>query len=80
MIASASHRSSLAANRKRTALRFLLLLMMPFLLCPEVLAQGTAEGEPFSSEELSAMLEVGGAAIREVLELQRQCLGLAEGR
>ena len=38
--------------------------------------QGTAEGDPFSSEQLGAMLEVGGAAIRQVVEAQNASLGI----
>lgn len=39
--------------------------------------QGTAEAAPFSGDELRAMLEVGGAAIRQVLEAQNAALGIA---
>ncbi len=33
--------------------------------------QGTAEGDPFSDEELSAMLELARGAIAEIVQLQR---------
>jgi ribonuclease PH len=36
--------------------------------------QGSAEGAPFDRGELDAMLEMGGAAIRRIFELQKQAL------
>ncbi|RUO59201.1 ribonuclease PH [Pseudidiomarina marina] len=36
--------------------------------------QGTAEGEPFSSEDMNAMLELAKHAIRELMDLQKQAL------
>ncbi len=36
--------------------------------------QGTAEGEPFSAEELGQMMEVAKHALREIIELQKQAL------
>ncbi|MRJ41639.1 MULTISPECIES: ribonuclease PH [Idiomarina] len=36
--------------------------------------QGTAEGEPFSSEEMNAMLDLAKHAIRELMDLQKQAL------
>ena len=39
--------------------------------------QGTAEGEPFSRQELDGMLEIGEAGIRRIFDLQRRALGLA---
>lgn len=36
--------------------------------------QGTAEGEPFSAEELSQMMEVSKHALREIVDLQKQAL------
>jgi ribonuclease PH len=39
--------------------------------------QGTAEKEPFSPDQLQAMLTVGQAGIQELLVLQRQALGLS---
>lgn len=35
-------------------------------------AQGTAEGQPFSRDQLGAMLEVGWTGAREVLKVQRE--------
>jgi ribonuclease PH len=40
--------------------------------------QGSAEGAPFGPEELSGMIELGGAAIHRLFELQREALGVAE--
>jgi ribonuclease PH len=39
--------------------------------------QGTAEGAPFTSEQLGAMLEIGAAGIRRIFAIQRDVLGLA---
>jgi ribonuclease PH len=39
--------------------------------------QGTAEGAPFTSEQLGAMLEVGAAGIRRIFAIQQGALGLA---
>ncbi|MFT4925075.1 MAG: ribonuclease PH [Phenylobacterium sp.] len=36
--------------------------------------QGTAEGEPFSPEELTKMMEVAKHALREIIEIQKQAL------
>jgi ribonuclease PH len=36
--------------------------------------QGTAEGNPFSHEELQAMLELGASGIRRLVEQQREAL------
>lgn len=36
--------------------------------------QGTAEGEPFSSEDMTAMLDLAKHAIRELMDLQKQAL------
>ena len=36
--------------------------------------QGTAEGEPFSPEELTQMMEVSKHALRELIDLQKQAL------
>ena len=36
--------------------------------------QGTAEGEPFSPEELTQMMEVAKHALRELIDLQKQAL------
>jgi ribonuclease PH len=36
--------------------------------------QGTAEGAPFSREDLDAMLDLGGLAIAELVDLQRQAV------
>ncbi|MGQ4277583.1 ribonuclease PH [Pseudidiomarina sp. E22-M8] len=36
--------------------------------------QGTAEGEPFSFDEMNEMLELARHAIRELMELQKQAL------
>ncbi|OZB05295.1 MAG: ribonuclease PH [Idiomarina sp. 34-48-12] len=36
--------------------------------------QGTAEGEPFSSEDMNAMLDLAKHAIRELMDLQKQAL------
>ena len=38
--------------------------------------QGSAEGAPFSREELDAMLELGSGAIRRIFEIQKAALGL----
>jgi ribonuclease PH len=38
--------------------------------------QGTAEGAPFSREELATMLELGEAGIRHIFEVQREVLGI----
>jgi len=37
--------------------------------------QGTAEGEPFSPQELQAMLDLGKQAIDQLIDKQRQALG-----
>lgn len=37
--------------------------------------QGTAEGEPFSREELDALLEVAGKGIGELIAFQKEALG-----
>ncbi len=37
--------------------------------------QGTAEGEPFSPEELQAMLDLGKQAIDQLIDKQREALG-----
>ena len=37
--------------------------------------QGTAEGRPFSEEELAALMAVAGDGIRELVALQKQALG-----
>lgn len=37
--------------------------------------QGTAEGEPFSAEELQAMLDLGKQAIDQLIDKQREALG-----
>lgn len=36
--------------------------------------QGTAEGEPFSRQELTALLDLGAAGCRELTEIQRKAL------
>ncbi|MCJ8273650.1 MAG: ribonuclease PH, partial [Psychrosphaera sp.] len=36
--------------------------------------QGTAEGEPFTPDELTQMMEVAKHALREVIEIQKQAL------
>src|SRR5206468_12461547 len=36
--------------------------------------QGTAEGEPFTREQLDALVELAGEGIRQVTEFQRQAL------
>jgi ribonuclease PH len=36
--------------------------------------QGSAEGAPFSRDDLDAMLELGGAAIRRIFDVQRAAL------
>ena len=36
--------------------------------------QGTAEGEPFSSEDMTEMLDLAKHAIRELMDLQKQAL------
>ena len=36
--------------------------------------QGTAEGEPFSDQELESMLELGRKGIAEIVAVQRDCL------
>ena len=36
--------------------------------------QGTAEGHPFSGEELDKMLEIGRNGIRQLIEIQKQAL------
>jgi ribonuclease PH len=36
--------------------------------------QGTAEGEPFSQEELLTLLELAKGGIAELVELQKQAL------
>ena len=36
--------------------------------------QGTAEGEPFSREELDKLVEVASSGIRQLVEIQRQAL------
>jgi len=38
--------------------------------------QGTAEGAPFTRDELDAMLELGEAGIRRIFEIQREVLGI----
>jgi len=38
--------------------------------------QGTAEGEPFSREELNRMLDLGEKGIRELISIQKQALGV----
>ena len=38
--------------------------------------QGTAEGEPFSEEEMAAMMRLAKKGISELIALQRQALGL----
>jgi ribonuclease PH len=40
--------------------------------------QGTAEQRPFGREQLDQMLDLGGAAITKINELQRQVLGIEE--
>lgn len=37
--------------------------------------QGTAEGEPFSGNELTALLDLGKQGIREIFDLQKQAIG-----
>ena len=37
--------------------------------------QGTAEGRPFSEEELAALMAVAGDGIRELVAMQKQALG-----
>jgi ribonuclease PH len=37
--------------------------------------QGTAEGHPFSAEEMAALMEAGDRGIRELVGLQRKALG-----
>lgn len=37
--------------------------------------QGTAEGEPFSGDELTALLDLGKQGIREIFDLQKQAIG-----
>jgi ribonuclease PH len=36
--------------------------------------QGTAEGEPFTPDELNQMMEISKHALREVIEIQKQAL------
>mgnify|MGYP002738144200 CR=1 FL=1 len=36
--------------------------------------QGTAEGEPFSREELDQLLDLGGAGCAELTQLQKEAL------
>lgn len=38
--------------------------------------QGTAEGKPFSESELNQMLLLGKKHIMEIIDLQKQCLGV----
>ncbi|MBV8679150.1 MAG: ribonuclease PH [Aquitalea sp.] len=38
--------------------------------------QGTAEGEPFSAEEMASMMQLAKQGIAELIRLQRQALGL----
>jgi len=39
--------------------------------------QGTAEGRPFTREELNAMLDKAWVAIQDLIHLQKEALGLA---
>jgi len=39
--------------------------------------QGTAEGQPFSADELARLLGLGAAGVRSLIALQQQALGLA---
>jgi ribonuclease PH len=39
--------------------------------------QGTAEGEPFTREELDGLLDVAGSGIERLVEIQRGALGAA---
>ena len=41
--------------------------------------QGTAEGAPFSREDLMGLVDLADGGIRELLSLQRAALGLADG-
>ena len=36
--------------------------------------QGTAEGAPFSKRELNDMLEMGSAAIADIIKKQKACI------
>jgi ribonuclease PH len=38
--------------------------------------QGTAEGEPFSRQELNAMLDLAGLGIGELIAAQKAALGI----
>ncbi|OXM15318.1 ribonuclease PH [Paenibacillus herberti] len=42
--------------------------------------QGTGEDEPFSREELNALLELGEKGIRELITIQKETLGAAGAR
>ncbi|MBL7032259.1 MAG: ribonuclease PH, partial [Nitrospira sp.] len=37
--------------------------------------QGTAETEPFSSEHLQKMIELAGAGINKLIDVQKEVLG-----
>jgi len=37
--------------------------------------QGTAEGEPFSRQELDALLEIAGKGINDLIVVQKEALG-----
>jgi ribonuclease PH len=41
--------------------------------------QGTAEGEPFSQEQLNDMLQLAQRGLQEVFQAQREALGLLDG-
>jgi len=40
--------------------------------------QGTAEGKPFSKEQLDRLLVLGEKGIKEIIEIQKQVLGNIE--
>lgn len=42
--------------------------------------QGTGEESPFSKEKLSEMMELGEKGIKDLIELQKQCLGEIAGK
>lgn len=41
--------------------------------------QGTAEGAPYSKEDLAALIELAEAGIRKLIDIQRECLEVDEG-
>lgn len=41
--------------------------------------QGTAEGAPYSKEDLAALIELAEAGIRKLIDIQMECLEIGEG-